>query len=210
MAEFRGWRVHVTRRTRRTTKIFGPKFFQTIFFAPKIFFGSKIFYRPKFFFRPKIFVDPQFFFYPNLFGPKNFPTQNFFQTLKLFSGPKFLLVPKFFSDPKFFRQVFFSNPNLFGPKFFSGPKFFLTQNDFWAHFSDSKWTSMKTIFGGRKQNFWTVSFLNWQGQRFYLNRILTLNTKSWLFIHFYLKERVKIWMFISSALSPRFRPKQNS
>ena len=34
------------------------------------------------------------------------------------------------------------------------------------------------IFGGRKQNFWSCSFLNWQGQRFYFEWSLTLKTKS--------------------------------
>ena len=37
---------------------------------------------------------------------------------------------------------------------------------------------MKTISGGRTQSFWTWSFLNWQGQRFYFNWSLTQKTKS--------------------------------
>ena len=51
-------------------------------------------------------------------------------------------------------------------------KKFQTQN-----FSNQKLTSMKMIFGGIKQSFWTWGFLNCIAQRFYLNWSLTLKTK---------------------------------
>ena len=53
-------------------------------------------------------------------------------------------------------------------KFFFRPKIF----------SNQKWTSMKMIFGGIKQSFWTWGFLNCIAQRSYLNWSLTLKTKS--------------------------------
>ena len=105
----------------------------------------------------------------------------FFQT-QIFFGPNFFLVPKFFSNPKFFQT-----PNFFLPTFFQDQNFFLTRNNFWflepfffrsKIFSEPKWTSVRTMLGGRKQSFQTLSFLNWQGQRFYLNWSLTLKTKS--------------------------------
>ena len=75
--------------------------------------------------------------------------------------------------------IFFRCKDFSGPKFFLEPKFFQTHIFLRPKiFSDPKWTSMKTIFWGRKQSFCTWGFWNWQGQRIYLNWSLTLKTKS--------------------------------
>ena len=89
-----------------------------------------------------------------------------------------------FSHPKFL-SVFFK-PNIFSP-----PNFV----------SDPEWTSMKTIFGGRKKCFWTWGFLNWQGQRFYFNWSLTIKTKSCWCLHTQSPgvsgQKKKLWLPIS-------------
>ena len=85
---------------------------------------------------------------------KNFWTQNFFR-------PNFFLCPIFFRTQILFQAQIFSDP-----KIFSDQKLFLHSFLF----------RPKTMFGGRKQSFWSLSFLNWQ--RFYLNKSLTLKTKS--------------------------------
>ena len=115
--------------------------------------GSRYFFGPILFSDPKIFFWPKIFFRPKIiFRPKIY-------------GPKIFFGTNFFSEQSFFRNTNFSDP-----KFFSDLTFF----------ADPKWTSWKMIFGGRKQSFWTWGCLNWQGQRFYFNWSLTLETKSCL------------------------------
>ena len=142
--------THVTRRTRRTTpKSTIKEHTKNQIVAPKILSDPK-FFQKQYFFQTQIFFDTIFF------GPKKFSP-------KFFSDLKFFLGPKLFSGQNFFRTQDFVWPkNIFRPKIFSNPK----------------WTSMKTIFWGRKQSFCTWGFRNWQGQRFYLNWSLTLKTKS--------------------------------
>ena len=68
---------------------------------------------------------------------------------------------------------------ILGLKKFASEKYFQTQIFFRPKIcSDPKWISMKMIFGGIKQSFWTWGFLNCPSQRFYLNWSLTLKTKS--------------------------------
>ena len=101
-------------------------------------------------------------FIPPPWTQKNFTQiflyRKFFQTQNCF-WTQFFLVPKFFSNTKFFQT-----PNFFLPKFFQDQNFFLTQNNFWTHFfSDPK------FFLTQNELQWAryLSFLNWQGQRFY-------------------------------------------
>ena len=73
LAEFRGLGVHVTRRTRTTTKFLDPKFFQT-----KIFFsGQKSFFVSKFFSDPNLFSDPNIS-PTKVFKPNSILDLNFF------------------------------------------------------------------------------------------------------------------------------------
>ena len=100
-----------------------------------------------------IFLDPTFSLDPKIFYPKFFPSKTFFW------NQKFWFEPNLFWTQHFFGPEIFLGPKIFfGPKIFSGPKFVLTQNNFWTHF----FPPTKTVFGGRKQSFWTLSFLNWQ------------------------------------------------
>ena len=98
----------------------------------------------------QIFSDPKFFLPIFFFGHK------IFFRPKTFFGPKIFL-PKFFFRPNIFFQ-----PKLtqifYGEIFFSNQNFLLTQNNLWTHF----FPIPKTMFGGRKQSFGTLSFLNWQ------------------------------------------------
>ena len=126
---------------------------------------------------------------------QKFWTQNFFR-LKFFFGPNFFLVPKFFLNQKFFQTPnffylnFFRIKNFFLPEIIFGPIFFRPNI-----FSDPKLTSVRTLFGGRKQSFRTLSFLNWQGQRFYLNWSLTLKTKSCCGLFHFCCWSTHIWKF---------------
>ena len=92
-----------------------------------------------------------------------------------------------------FLGIFSQNQKFFRPKFFFRPKIL----------SDPKWTSMKMIFWGMKQNFWTWCFLNSLAQRFYLNWSLTLKTKScliWFYLSYFklhfdgVKNEIDLWM----------------
>ena len=113
--------------------------------------------------------------------PKSTITEH---TKNLIVAPKILSDPKNFQNQYFFQTQIFLTQNFFGRNFFFRPKNFFHQNFFRSKicrpkiFSNTKWTSMKTIFWGRKQSFCTWGFRNWHGQRFYLNWSLTLKTKS--------------------------------
>ena len=102
------------------------------------------------------------------FGPKNiclwklFLDQTFFPS-KIFLGLRIFFWCKFFEAQNFSRNQHFSRPKIC---------------------SDPKWISMKMIFGGIKQRFWTWGFLNCSSQRFYLKWSLTLKTKSCFIQHF--------------------------
>ena len=122
----------------------------------------------------------------------------------------FLWDLKFFWDPTYFQYNKFVGPknfqtrSLLCPKFFSEPKFFQTQIFFRPKIcSDLKWISMKMIFGGIKQRFWTSGFLNCPSQRFYLNWSLTLKTKSC--ISFYLVSLAGL--LVQSALFVHIEPR---
>ena len=156
----------------------------------------------------KKIVGPQIFFWLQiLFEQKNvflthnlvrtqylFPSKFFFKQL-IFFGLKILLDPKFLLEPKKFR-----NERFFRTRFFSDLTFFV----------DPKWTSWKMIFGGRKQSFWTWGCLNWQGQRFYFNWSLTLETKSCFVLKIYTKIYNLEFKFhiimhqLSQNLNPKF------
>ena len=92
-----------------------------------------------------------------IWDPKFFQTQNFLG-LRIFLAPTFFLDQKLFQTQNLFPTNIFSNQI-----FFWSYIFFRTKIIFW----------LKTIFGliffrlkmmfcGRKQSFWTLSFLKWQ------------------------------------------------
>ena len=120
---------------------------------------------------------------------KKFRTKFFFW-LKIVFGINIFSIQKKILDLQFFRpKIFFRCKFVLGPKFFSEPKYFQTQIFFRPKIcSDPKWISMKMIFGGIKQSFWTWGFLNCPSQRFYLNWSLTLKTKSCLLKSFRIPE----------------------
>ena len=145
--------THVTRRT--TPKSTITEHTKNLIVAPKILSDPKKF-QNQYFFQTQIFLDTKFF-RTKIFRTQKKISSNFFSDLNFF------IAPKLFSCQNFFRTQDFVRPKkMFRPKIISNPK----------------WTSMKTIFWGRKQSFCTWGFRNWQGQRFYLNWSLTLKTKS--------------------------------
>ena len=125
-------------------------------------------------------------------GPKFFCLRFFF--FKFFSNPKFFPDPKFFSKPKFFWDQ----------KFLGTQHFFETQKFQTQNFSDPKWISMKTIFGGIKQSFCSWGFQNCPAQKFYLNWSLTLKTKSCFLLNCSLKpwtyQHNRVWLPVWYAL----------
>ena len=125
----------------------------------------------------------------NCFGPKNFFLDSTLILDQTFSHPKKFLDLKFFRPKTFIRSIFCYaqnsswNQNFFRPKICSDPK----------------WISMKMIFGGIIQSFWTWGFLNCQSQRFYLNWSLTLKTKfysSFNFSSHFLSKEIEYFFFI--------------
>ena len=73
------------------------------------------------------------------------------------------MIQNFFLTQNFFGTQIFSNPNFCKPKFFWTQSFFRTNIFFWP--KRIFWLIFfrpKTMFGGRKQSFGTLSFLNWQ------------------------------------------------
>ena len=108
------------------------------FFSDSIFFWTQHFFRIQNFFRPTFFSDPTFFWTKDCIWPKTF------------LGQKIFLVPNFFRPKIFFK-----------PKIFFQPKLFQTQI-FFTFIFGLPFFRPKTMFGGRKQSFWTLSFLNWQ------------------------------------------------